>query len=595
MVKFSHQFKLVRCAAACWLAVVLTAIAAPWDQAEEIPALASRVDRDPDLSFSVPEAFFPDGLRDVWTLALKHEEADAKQLAARSIVIANRNGLKEWKPTEPLLLKNLKDKHRAVRLASAAALVELRVLEAAPALANAADLDGLEMSQLVEPALANWKIESRVATWIEWVKSAEQHQGRAKLAMQALGEIGSTEAKASLLQIVIGAKQPSLRIAAARALGAYVEAGLESQCETLSSRGGRGPRAVPRILAAMLLQSHTSDDSINLLNKLLLDDEPSVITAAAVSLNRRSPKRMLAARDHILNKGDANARSLLVESLLALPSSETIVLLGDRLDDVSPSVRNLARVSLENLSDDKRFRTLVTEQARRMLDADSWQATQQAAHLVVHLDDEPSAMRLVKLLEFPRPETYVTAAWALAETNPKQGFKETLEIAERRLDEAIAGTLDPRTAGFERQLAHLFEWLGYAKYAPADEILQRCIPKSVPLIHTRRSAIWGLAYLHEGKPDRAIIEQLYERLADTDSTAPEDDTVRQQCAIALGRMKDKESIATLRERHDIETPPSSPVGDACSWSLNQITGEALPKFDPVPAYRSGFFLERVSD
>ncbi len=590
-----RRFPIQMPVAACCLAVLLQIAPALTARSEVVPIIESRVDRDPDLSFAVPGEFFPEGLRKVWTLALKHDEADAKQLAARSIVIANQNGLTEWESTVPLLRKNLKDEHRAVRLASAAALIELQVLDAADELAEAADRDGLEMSQLVEPALGEWKIESRVDRWIEWTDRAEQNQGRAKLAMRALGRIGAAKAQDGLLKVVNEARQSSLRIVAARALGAFVASGLETHSEALSSQEGRGPRAIPRVLAAILLNSHTSDESLVLLDKLLLDNEPSVIAAAAVNLNRRDPQRLIAARTHILSKGDANVRSLLVQSLLARPSNETIAWTAELLADVSPAVRILARKGLAKISDDEKYRDLVVEQARLMLNTDGWRATEQAAHLIVHVDDKASAMRLVKLLGFPRAETYVTAAWALSETNPKQGLKETLEFAERRYAKAIQGAQNPSELGFERQLAHLFEWFGVAKYSPADELMRRCIPKSNPLIHLRRSGIWALGYLYEDKPHRAIINLLHGRLADTESSDPEDDLIRLQCTIAIGRMRDKESVAKLRERAELEPPPASPIADACSWALNRITGEPLPTYDAVPGYRSGFFLESISD
>ena len=81
-----------------------------------------------------------------------------KRRIAETIVEAHRSGAPEMAETVPALLKAIQaaDQHRIVRLSVARALVALDAREAAPVLWQVAAEEGLEMAQVVEPALARW-------------------------------------------------------------------------------------------------------------------------------------------------------------------------------------------------------------------------------------------------------------------------------------------------------------------------------------------------------------------------------------------------------------------------------------------------------
>jgi hypothetical protein len=75
---------------------------------------------------------------------------------------------------------------------------------------------------------------------------------------------------------------------------------------------------------------------------------------------------------------------------------------------------------------------------------------------------------------------------------------------------------------------------------------------------------------------------------------PEDELVRRFCAITLGRMKAADALPTL-ETYSEPAGIVSPVGYACAWSIERLTGKPIPP-RPVPIkYHVNFFLEPRED
>ena len=251
-------------------------VGSPSRCAERAPHLSMRMESDPDLSIEKPLLVYPEYVKELWTEALGYDEADMKQLAARSILQSHRNGLTGWEVAGPALRKNLLDKRASVRLATAAAMVQLDMKDDARQLADVADADGLAMRQIVELALAKWRFEPRIADWISWLEAPIRKQARARLAIRALSEVKSKEAEATLLNVVKDEQaSPSLRLTAADALGGYVQ-GLESTAAELA----KDEAPTTRILASRMLAAHESPESLAILLALMKDDQRAVSTAA---------------------------------------------------------------------------------------------------------------------------------------------------------------------------------------------------------------------------------------------------------------------------------------------------------------------------
>jgi HEAT repeat protein len=123
-------------------------------------------------------------------------------------------------------------------------------------------------------------------------------------------------------------------------------------------------------------------------------------------------------------------------------------------------------------------------------------------------------------------------------------------------------------------------------------LLRRFVPKNAPRPgeEGRAAAIWALGQIHEGKADDALSKALEARLNDTTSMPPEDSRVRMMCALTLGRMKAKESLASLRRYFTAREPSLDLVNNACGWAVGQITGEPMPPARPIVRMTRDWFL-----
>jgi HEAT repeat protein len=284
-------------------------------------------------------------------------------------------------------------------------------------------------------------------------------------------------------------------------------------------------------------------------------------------------------------------------------------LLSKRLDDVHLDVRRKARRLLLELAGDQKWHKQVVEDASAIMQGESWRGLEQATILLVQLDQKQVAGRLVELLQSNRTEVKVSAAWGLR----KLDVPETLPGLVRYIEEEIkprpvvkaprAQTSDqpavkastseapPSVDIRDYTNSQLLQLLGQQKYRPAEALLRRFIPKSAfaSLPESRAAAIWALGMIHEGKIDDALAAALEERLMDS-RRPPEDFRVRWMSAIALGRMKAKNSLESLRSQCPFFKPSSSPISNACGWAIEQITGEKMPPPETLIRYRSDWFL-----
>jgi hypothetical protein len=146
----------------------------------------------------------------------------------------------------------------------------------------------------------------------------------------------------------------------------------------------------------------------------------------------------------------------------------------------------------------------------------------------------------------------------------------------------------------DRQLSQLIQFVGQARYQPADKRLRNMLPRLVPGQpgnpptspvgpETRAAVAWSLGMLHEKDGDPAVAAALVERLTDLPRTPAggEIDFIRRIAAVSLGRMKSKENLEVLRSFH-FGQPTFDTVDLACGWAIAQITGNPPP---PPGIYR----------
>jgi hypothetical protein len=233
----------------------------------------------------------------------------------------------------------------------------------------------------------------------------------------------------------------------------------------------------------------------------------------------------------------------------------------------------------------------VLEEALAMLATDRWRGLEQATLLLVTLDRKPVVERLVELLDFERPEVFVTAAWGLR----RLAVPSTLPAMLDKADRLTKRPRDPTSAGshLALQTRHLLEAFAQMKYMPSESLARKFIPKdTIFRPETRATAIWALGHLHAGQPQPDLVKLLVERLTDDTEMDPEDEEVRVASAISLGRMKAKQALPALRG----SAPPDT-VGDligyASHWAVQQITGTPMPVPKPPKSTQLGWFLEPI--
>jgi HEAT repeat protein len=551
--------------------------------------------QDPVIPVSRTELFYTDRAKGLWEKAFQQPNLDLKRQVANAVVLAKRRGVKGIESLVPALRTAFDPEEQVpvVRLAIARALIELDVRAAAPSLWKQAQAGSGDLRDLVEPALARWGHRPANAVWLERLRDPNTRQRDLVLAIHCLETVREERAADRLRELVVAERTPPpVRLQAARALGSLRTSGLEKDAQALagdtSARGVTG-----RLAAAALLRKHRGKVAVEFLTRLALDREPAVTAAAVAPLVEFDPKLAQGALDHLLASPDASVRLLGVEVLFRVPSEKHAALLGERLDDLHPDVRVKARHSLQKLAARKDLQKPVIEAGMTRLGRASWRGQEQAAVLLAQLDHKEAAGRLVELLESPRPETFIAAAWglrklAVADTLPDALKYVEAERSRQSAKQNLPGRQGNMTPWLEHQFSQLNQFFGQQKYAAADEVLRGFIPHQPTGVNyeARAAAIWALGKIHEGKSVPSLVDVLAKRLNDVATMPPEDPRVRRMSAIALGRLRSKDAkgakdadfaLQVLQGFAPGETLSAEPVFNACAWALERITGEKMPK------------------
>ncbi len=618
--KPSRASWLILCVFLCVLCDSVVRFSSPV-RADFDPVIDSPMYHNPDVPISPEVHVFPDGLKELWLRALERPEADMRYKAADAIALAHKMGLKGLETTIAPLLAALDrpDQSPTVRLALARALIVLEARESASSLLHQAQAGSSDLRQLVEPTLARWDYQPVRAVWLERLREPATRQRDLVLAIQGLAAVREERAVDRLREMVLADRVPGLiRLESARALASLRSEGLEKDAEGLAppplnpppdragiradpppERGGiKGGELVPRLAAASMLRRHSSRQAVELLQRMMRDPEPTVAAITAARLLEIDPKLVIPSVDHLLASPDANLRSLAVDALGRRPSAEHIHVLGDRLDDEHIDVRAKARKYLEKLAGDKTWHDPVLGEGKRMIQTRQWRALEQATILLTQLDHKPAVERFLELLSFDRPEVSVSAAWGLRKLDVPETLPRVLSFVDSEV-QRLSGQAgaQPGQRGIaifpvniDQALSQLNQFLGQRKYRPADAVLRTFIPKRRGGAEARAAAIWALGLIYEGEAVDDLASALEARLKEVSAIPPEWKQVRLMSAIALGRMKAKKTLPSLRRFSPRDQLRREPVDNACAWSIAQITGEPLLPSKPIPRMQRGWFL-----
>jgi HEAT repeat protein len=562
------------------------------------PVVDSIMYRDPDIPAARMVKSFPD-LLPLWLEALARPEKDLKCRAAAAIAEAHRKGMKGLEAATEPLVRELERPgvDRTVRAAVVSTLVELDAKDAAPALFKAASDGDPDIRDGVEPALARWDYKPARAEWLARLDGPASRP--MLLAIRALGTVKEEKAAPRIRELTLSPTTPAaIRLEAARALGMIKPTGLEDDARRLTAdSSARGK--FDRLLAASLLHQHKGDDAVRQLQTLGGDSEPTVAAVALIRLIEIDPKLVVPLLEPSIASPDANVRRLAVQVLHRQPSDAHIRLLGDRLNDVHPDVRNQSRLALRDLDAKPELRDFARREAVRILASEDWRGQEQAALLIGQLDHKPATARLIELLNGDRGEAVVAAAWALRKLAVPETLPAVFNYVQGQYQRMVRAGLTGGRRGLteeavDLQLSQLVQFFGQAKYKPADAMLRKWIPPAQPAnvgFEARAAAAWTLGLIHEGTPVPEVATPLAKRIASVFPPDVEDNRVRQMAAVALGRMKAQSTLPTLREYYPSKKPSIDPTNNACGWAIEQITGEKMPPAGTVEAMQLGWFLQ----
>ena len=249
------------------------------------------------------------------------------------------------------------------------------------------------------------------------------------------------------------------------------------------------------------------------------------------------------------------------------------MLLARRLADEIPSIRRQVRKDLLRRSREPEFRKLVDKIISQAISAPQFEAAEQAVILIVELKDMSREKDLLELLDHPKPEVSIRAAWALSILARDVGTLEAMRVHAQSWTDKVMSTTSPmqRLETDEQRISFLLEAFGSQKFQDADALLRLYIPKADGVkrlpSRTRLSAIWAIGKLYANQANADLRQQLEDRVNDMAPVVPELLEIRFVSAIALGRMGDKEATDTLTKYIG---QSGDTLHEACNWALREL-------------------------
>ncbi len=222
--------------------------------------------QDPAFPEETTSVKFRESLKPLWLEALNRPESELQRMAADTIALAHRAGMTGLHDASERLIE-LVNNDDTVRNAAARALVAIDAQSSASAFRRAMKNASLELTIIIEPALASWNDSLASETWRERMNDVSTERARLLLAIECLGAVGDAKAAPALLKIVADAHAAlPIRLAAAKAVKRINVGDILSTAENLAT-GIETNQQSSCLLAATLLGSQTSTTATSLLKE----------------------------------------------------------------------------------------------------------------------------------------------------------------------------------------------------------------------------------------------------------------------------------------------------------------------------------------
>ena len=444
---------------------------------------------------------------------------------------------------------------------------------------------------ILEAALTEWKFADAQPLWRERVVNDRESATSVSLACRGLAALGDQESAAALLKLAGDSTADFLkRMSAASAAAQLSPADSVALAKTLVNRA-----EAERLIAVALLENQ---DAAGLtLAVQLAQDVRDAVGSAAWQLVYRQKRELLQP---LLATGrvhrDAFVRMTAARVMKDFPDAERTGWLHQMLSDEHLLVRNIARGMLYDVAGQQpALKEQMISLCAGSLQPESkdWQGIEQSLVLLGQLRASAFSAQAVALLNYPRNEVMVSAAWLIhlfPDVAVRTGVLEAALDAEKRLYDAAERD---REHGMKQ--AFLFEYLGIMRVKEIEETLAKQFSKGVPGVLERRSAsMWALGLLYENNPDPALAARLHDRIQDRNSPNPERFPVRRFCLLALGMTRSTASQPIVQEAWEIDDVSERLRGSA-RW-VHPLVGLALPPaIAPIEQPVGGWRLNPYTD
>jgi hypothetical protein len=502
---------------------------------------------------------------------LKSDVQEVRLSEAQSIVRHARSPqLKGAAEALPVLLELLKTpaENRALRLTLAAAAIQLSTVENAALLWERLSPDAATRP-LIERALVDWQSPLALELWRKRLLEGQTPQSDLLLALEGIGASGSQQDRTAL-ESVLRDDRTSIpcKFVAVRALARVSPTDLEQLAQQILA----SDIDHHELLAASLLTHHTSNKAREILAGILNSDNISAhaVAYAAIAENFPTAARELAA--DMLQRPDNTIRATAVEVLNRFNDGASLRLQAANIADSNIHIRNTVRQNLLDKATIPELRIVVDEVITHFLTSEGFQEVEQTILLVVDLRETNRCPQLMALLQHPRIEVSMTAAWGLQELADTPEVAAGIFSFAQQITQRLATSHVVTFPEILRQ-AFLLEALGRMEYKPAVDMLKIYVPKNGHKMGdvARASAIWALGKILRNSQDAQLAKQLALRMLDPSDMDPEDELVKFTSALALGWIG---APASRAELESVISLPPVPLALARDWSLQQFPDAA---------------------
>ena len=502
------------------------------------------------------------------------------ETAAISLARVAQEKLQDITGSSDILVTHL-ESHSSlrVRFACARSLVNGDLEESAAALLRM-DASASDSQRLwIDPALARWKFAPAADVWKRRLAAETETAVAVSLACDGLAALGDPQVSDLVLSVLHGKLLAyEKRKAAARAICVLAPEIALSEAKSLT-----GGSVLERLLGVELLSSAKPEAHARLFS-LCADPSDGVASATWTALFRLSPETLITALPAGRSHRDAVIRMIAARMMRLFPDAESAEWLHLLLSDKHLEVRNVAREMLFLVTEEQApLRDGIIVKASDTLKANNedWQGIEQSLLLLGQLRAAQFSDRCVPLLEHPRNEVLVTAAWLL-HLFPDPAVEVAVRKQLSRNEEMFRNAASaPVRIDIGEQTSYLFQYAGLMRLKDLQGLMEPDFSKTAPGgTFKRAAAMWTLGLFHENDPVPDLEKSFLGRMADRLSLPPETFEVRRMSAVALGLMRAKTAVPGLLEAYQIDYSDSV-IPDSARWALGMI-GEPLP--EPVKAY-----------